>query len=120
MVRRGLIFSLVAVMAVCEIGGSRSEAQEAGPVAQQGAPTRAGGQQAGRPAAPAVGTSFPEEYLVGDAADVIALERRIEAAVVRGDTAYLNGVLTDDLCSCMGTGGQRAARSWQRTIKQHS
>ena len=114
MVRCGLIFSLAAVMAVFGFGGSRSEAQEAGPAAQQGAPARAVGQQAGRPAAPTVGTSFPEEYLVGDAADVIALERRIEAAVVRGDTAYLNGVVTDDFVFVHGdgwtTGGKPLAR----------
>jgi hypothetical protein len=42
-----------------------------------------------------LGTGQPAR-LVGDAADVLALEQKIEAAVVRGDVAFVSSVLSDD------------------------
>jgi hypothetical protein len=39
-----------------------------------------------------------------DAADVLALEQRIEAAVVRGDVAFVSGVLSEDFHFVHGDG----------------
>ena len=39
-----------------------------------------------------------------DAADVLALERKIEAAVVRGDVAFVSSVLSDDFHFVHGDG----------------
>src|SRR3954468_18544564 len=41
---------------------------------------------------------------VGDAADVLALEQKIEAAVVRGDVAFVARVLSDDFHFVHGDG----------------
>jgi hypothetical protein len=40
----------------------------------------------------------------GDAADVLALEQKIEAAVVRGDVAFVSSVLSDDFHFVHGDG----------------
>jgi uncharacterized protein DUF4440 len=40
----------------------------------------------------------------GDAADVLALEQKIEAAVVRGDVAFVSSVLSDDFRFVHGDG----------------
>src|SRR3979490_2736301 len=40
----------------------------------------------------------------GDAADVLALEQKIEAAVVRGDVAFVATVLSDDFRFVHGDG----------------
>ena len=40
----------------------------------------------------------------GDAADVLALEQKIEAAVVRGDVAFVSSVLSDDFRFIHGDG----------------
>jgi ketosteroid isomerase-like protein len=41
---------------------------------------------------------------VSDAADVLALEQKIEAAVVRGDVAFVSSVLSDDFHFVHGDG----------------
>src|SRR5256885_2112573 len=40
----------------------------------------------------------------GDAADVLALEQKIEAAVVRGDVAFVSSVLSEDFHFVHGDG----------------
>jgi hypothetical protein len=46
----------------------------------------------------------PPPDAAGRAAEVLALERKIEAAVVRGDVAFVDSVLTDDFRFVHGDG----------------
>jgi hypothetical protein len=47
----------------------------------------------------------------GDAADVLALEQKIEAAVVRGDVAFVSSVLADDFHFVHGDGWTTGGRA---------
>ena len=51
-----------------------------------------------------LGTPGQSAKPTGDAAEVLALERKIEAAVVRGDVAFVSGVLADDFRFVHGDG----------------
>jgi len=75
---------LLSVAFICALLGTGLTGQQAPP---------GGGRGGGRGAAP---PEITKESATGPAADVFALEAKIEDAVVRGDTAFVDGVLAKD------------------------